>query len=128
MDTKVIAHWLPASRQILEDAPQLAAHLIDVELRYGLALKEEEQLLNGNGLGTNLDGFTPNATAFVDPMGLPSPTMIDTIGSAVLQAALAEFPADGIVIHPADWMRMRLLKDTDGKYLLGDPQADVEPL
>lgn len=126
VDTRVIAHWLPASRQILEDAPQLQG-TIDVELRYGLALKEEEQLLNGDGLGANLDGFIPSATAFADPMGLPSPTMIDTIGSAVLQAALAEFPADGIVIHPADWMRMRLLKDTDGKYLLGDPQADVEP-
>lgn len=124
--TKVIAHWLPASRQILEDAPQLQG-TIDVELRYGLALAEENQLLNGDGLGPNLHGLIPQATPFADPLGLADPNMIDTIGAAVLQSALAEFPADGIVVHPADWMRMRLLKDIDGKYLLGDPQSAVVP-
>jgi hypothetical protein len=40
------------------------------------------------------------------------------IGLAILQNALADLPADGIVIHPSDWMRMRLLKDGDGKYIL----------
>ena len=53
--------------------------------------------------------------------------MLDTVGTAILQAALAEFPADGIILHPADWMRIRLLKDADGRYILGDPQATVAP-
>lgn len=53
--------------------------------------------------------------------------MIDTVGLAILQNALADFPADGIVMHPSDWMRIRLLKDADGKYILGDPQAVITP-
>lgn len=121
---KVIAHWVPASRQILEDAPQLAG-IIDTELRYGLALKEEDQLLGGDGTGENLSGLITNATAYSAPFVPGAPTMLDTIALAILQNALADEPATGIVIHPSDWIRMRLLKDGDGKYLLGDPGANV---
>ena len=125
---KVIAHWIPASRQILDDAPQLR-DIIDTELLYGLGLKEEEQLLNGSGTGENLQGLVTAATAYAapfDPAG--TETMLDTIALGILQNALAEEPADGIVIHPSDWMRMRLLKDSDGKYILGDPATSVAPV
>lgn len=55
--------------------------------------------------------------------------MVSTFGSAIglalLQNALADLPADGIVIHPSDWMR--LLKDGDGKYILGILAAMLPP-
>lgn len=126
VSTQVIAHWIPASRQILEDAPQLRG-IIDGELRYGLALTEEDQLLHGDNTGANLHGLVPQATAYVAPFTPASETMLDKIGLAILQAALADFPPDGIVVHPSDWMRMRLLKDADGNYILGDPQRPVQP-
>ncbi|WP_026613404.1 phage major capsid protein [Ensifer aridi] len=126
LPTQVIAHWIPASRQVLEDVPQLR-DIIDGELRYGLAYVEEGQLLYGDGSGSNLDGLVPNSTAFAAPFTISSATMIDTVGLAILQNALADFPADGIVMHPSDWMRIRLLKDADGKYILGDPQAVITP-
>lgn len=125
-NTTVIAHWVPASRQILDDVPQLRG-IIDSDLRYGLALKEERQLLLGDGTGANLLGLVPRATAFAAPFSVTGQTMIDTLGLAILQSALADFPADGIVLHPSDWMRMRMLKDADGHYLLGDPQKVVQP-
>ena len=117
---------MKASRQILEDEPQLS-DLIDSEMRYGLAIKEELQLLSGDGTGANLLGMIPQATAYSDPLGISGGTFIDTVGTAILQAALADFPANGIIMHPADWWRMRLIKDNDGKYILGDPQAVVQP-
>lgn len=122
----VIAHWIPASRQILDDAPQLGG-IIDSELRYGLALREESQVLYGDGLGANLTGMVPQATAYAAPFTMSGSNMIDIVGLAILQSALADFPADGIVLHPSDWMRMRLLKDADGHYILGDPQTAVTP-
>ena len=124
---RTIAHWIPASVQVLEDVPQLQS-LIDEELTYGVALKEEAQLLYGDGTGQNLSGLVTNATAFSDPMSLVQPTMIDLIGAAILQCSLTDVPPDGIVIHPSDWWRMRLLKDADGKYILGDPGANVTPM
>ncbi|WP_018688714.1 phage major capsid protein [Ahrensia kielensis] len=124
--TRVIAHFVKASRQILEDSSQLRG-TIDSELVYGLSLVEEAQLLNGDGTGENLDGMVTNATAYAAPFTVASETMIDRIGLAILQNALADYPATGIIVHHSDWMRMRLLKDTDGKYILGDPQSNVEP-
>ncbi|WP_265502215.1 phage major capsid protein [Paracoccus beibuensis] len=125
-NTQVIAHWIAASRQVLSDSPQLR-DLIDTELRFGLREKEEDQLLNGDGTGGNLTGLIPNATAFVDSLGITGPTLIDTIAAAILQNATANLPADGIIVHPTDWMRMRTLKDADGKYILGNPGDTVEP-
>lgn len=124
---RTIAHWIPASVQVLEDAPQLQG-LIDEELRYGLALKEEAELLYGDGTGQHLDGMVTQATAFSNPIADTEYNMIDTIGAAILQALLADVPVDGVVIHPADWWRIRLLKGADDKYLLGDPGANVAPV
>ena len=123
---RTIAHWTKASVQILDDAPQLAS-VIDNELRYGLALAEDTQLLNGDGISPNLDGLITDATAYVAAFAPASETMIDKLGLAILQVALAEYMPNGIAVHPSDWMRMRLLKDADGKYLLGDPQSNVAP-
>jgi HK97 family phage major capsid protein len=124
---RTIAHWVKASRQILDDSPQLRDQ-IDTELRYGLAIVEEAQLLHGDGTGQNLLGMVPSAAAFDDPLDLPEPNMIDQIGSAILQASLTDVAPDGIVLHPADWWRMRLTKDEEGKYILGDPMAVVQPV
>jgi HK97 family phage major capsid protein len=126
-NAKVIAHYMKASRQVLSDAPQLAS-IIDGKLRYGLAYVEENELLNGDGTGQHLLGIIPQATAFAapfDPAG--TETGIDNIRLAMLQAALAEYPATGIVMHPSDWARIELLKDTTGRYLIGNPQGTLSP-
>lgn len=125
---RVIAHWIKASRQVLEDAPQLSS-MIDLELRYGLALAEEVQILNGDGTGQNLNGLMTNATAFTDAAGIigAGANYIDVIGAAILQSALADFPPTGVVVHWADWWRMLLTKDGEGNYILGSPQSMAMP-
>ncbi|MXO57175.1 phage major capsid protein [Pontixanthobacter gangjinensis] len=124
---QTIAHWTRQTVQILSDAPQLQS-VIDTEMRYGLAIEEENQILSGSGISPNLNGLITNATPFAADFTPASETMIDKVGLGVLQVALAEFMPNGIAVHPSDWMRMRLLKDADGKYLLGDPGADVRPV
>lgn len=129
MPAQVIAHWIRASRQALEDLPQLRG-LVDNDLLFGLREKEDDQLLNGNGNSPNINGIIPQATAFSPEAGIVTgtPNMIDTLGLAILQNALAEYPADGIVVHPADWMHMRMLKDGEGHYILGDPGSNPDPI
>ncbi len=58
-----IAHWVLATRQILDDVPMLQSY-IDGRLTYGLALVEENQLLNGGGTGTDLHGVYTQARRF----------------------------------------------------------------
>jgi len=123
---KVIAHYMKASRQVLSDIAQLRS-IIDQRLLYGLAYVEETQLLNGDGTGQNLMGIIPQATAYSEPFTPASPQAIDTIRLMMLQAALAEYPATGIVLHPTDWARMELTKNAGGDYIIGNPQGTVAP-
>lgn len=121
---KVIAHYVKASRQILSDASQLASY-IDGRLRYGLAFKEEQQLLNGDGTGQNLLGIIPQASAYAAPFTISAATIIDQVRLAMLQAQLAEYPASGIVMNPIDWARIETLKDSTGRYIIGNPQGTI---
>lgn len=123
---RVIAHTAKASRQILDDAAQLRSY-IDGRLRYGLAFQEEQQLLNGDGTGQNLNGIIPQATAYSAVFTPASATAIDTMRLAMLQAALAEYPATGHVMHPTDWARIETTKDADGRYIIGQPQGMAAP-
>lgn len=119
---RTVAHWILASRQILDDAPQMRA-TIDNELLYQLGFVEDAQLLTGGGTGTDLSGVYTGATAFAaGSLIVDDPTKIDAIGAAILQNALANLPADGIVLHPADWMGICLTKDAEGRYIVGNPQ------
>ncbi|MGI3169991.1 phage major capsid protein [Pseudooceanicola sp. C21-150M6] len=124
---KVIAHTAKASRQILDDAAQLRTY-IDGRLRYGLAFQEEQQLLNGDGTGQNLLGIVPQATAYSAEFTPGSATAIDTMRLAMLQAALAEYPATGHVMHPTDWARIELTKDSEGRYIIGNPSGTAQPM
>ena len=56
-----------------------------------------------------------------------TPTAIDQLRFAMLQAALAEYPATGHVMHPIDWARIETTKDADGRYIIGNPQGTARP-
>jgi len=122
-----IAHWVQATRQILDDAPMMQSY-IDGRLTYGLKLVEENQLLNGSGSGVNLNGIYTQATASTANLAtVASPTKIDVIRIAMLQASLAEFPPNGVVLHPTDWAGIETTKDTAGAYIIGNPQDSAQP-
>jgi HK97 family phage major capsid protein len=123
---KVIAHYMKASRQVLSDISQLRS-IIDQRLLYGLAYKEETQILNGDNTGQNLNGIIPQATAYSAPIAVSDETSIDQLRLAMLQAALAEYPASGHVMHPSDWAFIETLKDSTGRYIIGNPQGTTQP-
>lgn len=119
---RTIAHWMRASVQILADAPALRS-IIDNRLRYGLNYVEEAQLLNGDGVGQNIEGLVTASTAYAAPGGLTAATPLEVIRLMMLQVMLAEYPANGIVMNPIDMAAIELSKDGDGRYLVGDPQG-----
>lgn len=123
---RTIAHHVNVSRQAMEDADQLQGE-IDGELRYGLMLAEELQILKGDGTGQNLSGLVTEATAYSAAFSVTGETMIDTLRLALLQASLAEYPADGIVLHPTDWARIELTKDGEFRYIFANVMQMAGP-
>lgn len=127
---KTIAHFTKVSRQALEDIPWMRS-TIDGELRYGLLLKEELEILMGDGTGQHLDGLTHQATARAATYDVSGDTNLDTIRHAKLQARLigqGTFAPDGLVLNPKDMHDTELIKTEEGAankgvYILGDPRG-----
>lgn len=122
-----LAHFIKITTEALADVPMLRS-IVDGRLRYGLALREEAQLLLGSGAGNNLHGVYTQASAFVVPTGATAgTTAIDRLRLALLQSELAEYPADGLVLNPIDWANIEMQKDGNGQYLIGNPQGTLAP-
>jgi HK97 family phage major capsid protein len=116
---RTIAHWIPISRNAMDDISQLQSEA-DGEMRYGLDLAEENEILKGDGTGQHLLGLVPQASAYVPAFAPADETDIDTIRLALLQASLAEYAADGVVLHPTRWAKIELTKDGQQRYIFAN--------
>jgi HK97 family phage major capsid protein len=128
-----VPHWLKITKQLAADNAALAAY-INMRLMYGVNMRVENQIIAGNGTAPNISGFTKagNFTAHgytaasLTAAGLLN-NRFDLIGKMIGDSQLADYPADTIIVNPADWWTMRLAKDSQGRYLLGDPGSAVPP-
>lgn len=115
---RTIAHMFKASRQILDDAPALAAY-INRRGTYGLQFAEEQQILTGNGTGQNLNGIIPQSTAFSPAFTVDNETAIDRILEAISQAEDSEIPVNAVILNKRDWRQITGVKDSQGRYISG---------
>lgn len=128
-----VAHWIKISRQLASDNAALAAY-INTRMAYGVDLRVENQIVSGTGVAPNISGFTKagNFTAHgytaaaLTGAGLLN-NRFDLIGKILGDCWAADYPADTIILNPADWWTMRLTKDSQGRYLLGDPGQEIAP-
>jgi HK97 family phage major capsid protein len=124
---RLLATWIPATRQIIDDFPELLS-FINGTMPYYINLAEELQLLYGDGTGENLHGLVPQSTPFNPALLVGTSNSIDIVGRAIEQITGAkELDPTFVIMHPNNWWNMRLLKDGFGRYILGDPQTNVRP-
>lgn len=127
---ETMAHLAKMTLQALADAPRLAAE-IESEMRYGLALVEEDELLNGDGTTGHLSGLIQNSTAYAVPVGMETSgilTPLDRLRVAMLQIHLAYAVPDAHVLNPINVAEIDLMRrDTDGNggYLFSRPDGDT---
>lgn len=125
---RTIAHWLKATRQILEDSPALASY-IDIRLRYGVAVRTDLQIIRGNGSGQNLKGIThsDNRTAFTPTSG---DIALDSINKAIYQVIGADYAPTAIIMNPSNWGEIERTKvgSSDNRYVIGDPRSALGPI
>jgi hypothetical protein len=112
--------------QVLDDISQLRS-MIDQRLIYGLAYKEESQLLNGDNTGQNLNGIIPQAT-------MPTRAPISR-RSEHHRCSAARHAAGGARRISGDRQRhasdrlgdIETIKDSLGRYIIGNPQGTTSP-
>jgi HK97 family phage major capsid protein len=123
-----VASFLPASDEMISDAPGLRAYL-NSRLGLFVAMEEENQLLNGLGAGTDLDGLL-NRVPLANQGVISDATAAnaaDHIHAAFTVVRASFLEPDGVVINPADWDDLRLLKDNTNNYLGGSPFSNGGP-
>jgi HK97 family phage major capsid protein len=135
MPVQNIAHFVKITRQLAMDNAALAAY-INRRMVYGVNLRVENQIVSGNGVTPNLSGLTlaGNFTAHgytnasLTALGLSPTNRFDLIGKMIGDCASADYPADVVILNTADWWTLRLTKDAQGRYILGDPGSAVPPV
>ncbi len=123
-EVSTIAHWLPASKQVIDDDAELE-RAINFILSTSCAQKLEHELMNGAGGEGEITGLIPQAQAFT-----PTATKAaDRIGEAVTDLSAKGFSADVILLHPSDWFLIasERAESGNGQYTLGSPR-DPSPL
>ena len=116
---RTIAHYEVAHRNVLDDEPTLRG-IIDNELLYGLRLVEDDQILNGDGTGSNLTGIreTSGIQTQAWSAGVVGDTRIDAVRRAITKSLLAYYEPTGIIVHPNDMEDLELTKDGESRHLM----------
>jgi len=118
-----LAHWIPVTEELLEDSAQTSS-VIDARLRLGLALAEEDQLLNGTGVAPALLGFNTLPGLQPDVVRTDPQTNADAVFVQMTKiATTALMMPDGTVMNPTNWAAIQLSKNSQGNYIGSGPFA-----
>lgn len=122
-----IAHWIPASKQVLADFNELQRY-VEQTLMFGLKLKEETELLSGDGLGTHLNGLTTQATAYAGTYNAAGDTQADKLRHFITELEVANEQCNFFVLNPIDYAKVELIKTEEGgankgMYVIGNPRV-----
>ncbi len=131
---QTIAHWVPITRQLLQDLPAMESY-INERLITGLLRREGGQLLNGNGTAPNLRGILQtsgiqvlDAAAFtaapVEDAGTPNENL-NRIRRAIRLIEDVGAVASFIIVNPADAEVFDTMTDANRQYMAGGPFGGV---
>lgn len=131
-NVRKIGTYFRISEEMLADTPQLTSYL-SARAPEKLLEVEDTQILSGNGSAPNLSGITTDAAAFdVSASGqfyqsVDSANEFDVLIAALNQLAIANYSADTIMLHPTDFHKILLLKDTTAEYIKKDVYQGLQP-
>jgi len=125
-----IATFLPITDEMLEDFAQTQSY-VDARLQLFIRLKEQAQLLTGDGTGSNLLGLLnrtglattiPKAGQTGPPLFPASDNSMDAIYRQITQIRITSFmEPDATVMDPLAWQNILLAKNSQGFYYANGP-------
>lgn len=111
---KTIAVYSRVTKQMLDDIPRLSSFISNQLTEQWLDF-EDNQIINGDGTGNNFDGILKNATDYVAGYG-GTKTVFQHLVGAIAQLETNNFDANGILIHPMDFVNLLTYKSTTGEF------------
>lgn len=130
---RIIAHWIPVTRQNLEDLSWIRGY-IDGRLLQGLARVEENAFLNGTGVAPNITGILQTSGiltldnayfggAPVKNAGTDNenPNRLRRAKTRIQLSSVGGAMASFIVLNPADAEDIETTADANRQYLFGGP-------
>lgn len=131
-NVRKIGTYFRISEEMLADTPQLTSYL-SARAPEKLLEVEDTQIISGSGTGVNLSGITTDAADFDVSSGgafyqsVDSANQFDVLIAALNQLAIANYSADTIMLHPTDFHKILLLKDTTAEYIKKDVYQGLQP-
>ncbi len=128
-----VAHWIKITRQLMDDAPALAAY-VNARLVYGVNRRVETQLVAGNGTAPNIGGLLKSGNytvhAYSDAMlgtGLKRHKLLKMVISDLKASG---FAANAILLNPADYLQfeMDLLNEVASAVSVADITLGFRPM
>ena len=117
-EVKKVAGLIKVSKEMLEDL-NFVRNEINTDLLATLEDQIENSLLNGSGVGANLEGILTFAQTFAAgtfALSVPLANISDVIRVAASQIEAAKFFATHVVLNPVDVAKMQLTKTSTGEY------------
>ena len=113
--------FIKVSTEMLGDIDFMRSE-INNELTERLNLDIDDQILNGDNVGQNLNGVITQSTAYsagIFAGTVTDPNLVDVLVTAENQVEIANHMANVHVVHPSDKTALRLIKAgaTDGMYV-----------
>lgn len=120
-----VATYVAATEEQVDDVPQFM-QLIQNDLTRMIQAKQEDQILNGTGIGQEITGILQNASIQTQALTVNN---ADTVFAGITKIGWTGFGnASHVVLNPANWQTLRVLKGaTNQDYVLGSPLIDVTP-
>lgn len=115
---KTIAVWMPATRQVLADAPQLQS-LIENFLMTDLELALEDEIISGAGGSSHFTGI--ENTAGLTPQAFTTDVLTTTRKARTAALITGRTASTGYLMNPYDWEALDLTKDAENRYYFGGP-------
>lgn len=131
-NVRTLAHWIPATKQVLADFAGLQA-VINDHLLFHYRDIEETQILSGAGTGQNLSGLVTEATSFDTTLLGAAYTKVDQLRRVIQQLETAnETAPQWVGLNPVDWADIELTKSMvqaygGGEYIVGNPIRPIGP-
>ena len=117
-EVKKVAGLIKVSKEMLEDL-NFVRNEINVDLMATLEDQIENGILNGTGVGVNLEGLLTTAPTFAAgtfAASVPQANIADVIRVAVANIQASKFTPTHVVLNPVDVAKMQLTKTSVGEY------------